>query len=245
MARAWQGRSPGLPLSGRGASCHVSVRVIIPISALPPERNTLPPFRLIAAAFAIVYLGYGLNFLAVKIAVETLPAFLFAGSHVLLAGLIIMGWRLARGGSLALPRGGMRRAGRAAFFLFVGGVGLVTLGEKLGLASGAAAMIMCAIARRNTGKVSAAPIQKRRVMLFRSALSSSLLPAPAVFSSSAPCHTSGNYLDGPAARPGASDRCIARRSPSPRRRFIFVMTALVHDKTTLFFSPKSSRERSA
>ena len=54
-----------------------------PISTLSPEQNTLPPFRLIAAAFAVVYLGYGLNFLAVKIAVETLPAFLFAGSHVL------------------------------------------------------------------------------------------------------------------------------------------------------------------
>ena len=105
MARAWQGRSPGLPLSGRGASCHVSTRVMTPISTLPLERNTLPPFRLIAVAFAIVYVGYGLNFLAVKIAVETLPAFLFAGSHVLLAGFIMMGWRLARGGSLALPRG--------------------------------------------------------------------------------------------------------------------------------------------
>ena len=116
-----------------------------PISTLPLERNTLPPFRLIAVAFAIVYVGYGLNFLAVKIAMETLPAFLFAGSHVLLAGFIMMGWRLARGGSLALPRGGMRRAGRAAFFLFVGGVGLVTLGEKLGLASGAAAMIKASV----------------------------------------------------------------------------------------------------
>ena len=116
-----------------------------PISTLPLERNTLPPFRLIAVAFAIVYVGYGLNFLAVKIAVETLPAFLFAGSHVLLAGFIMMGWRLARGGSLALPRGGMTRAARAAFFLFVGGVGLVTLGEKLGLASGAAAMIKASV----------------------------------------------------------------------------------------------------
>ena len=132
-------------MSGRGASCHVSIRAMTPTPTLPMDRNTLPPFRLIAAAFAVVYLGYGLNFLAVKIAVETLPAFLFAGSHVLLAGLIMMAWRLARGASLALPRGGMTRAARAAFFLFVGGVGLVTLGEKLGLASGAAAMIKASV----------------------------------------------------------------------------------------------------
>ena len=116
-----------------------------PSSGPALDRGKLPPFRLIAAAFAVVYLGYGLNFLAVKVAVETMPAFLFAGSHVLLAGLIMMGWRLARGGSLALPQGGLKRAGRAAFFLFVGGVGLVTLGEKLGLASGAAAMIKASV----------------------------------------------------------------------------------------------------
>ena len=108
-----------------------------------PER--LPPLGLIVLAFGLVYLGYGLNFLAVKVAVEALPAFLFAGSHVLLAGLILMAWRWARSGSLVLPPGGVARAAVAAFFLFVGGVGLVTLGEKLGLASGAAAMIKASV----------------------------------------------------------------------------------------------------
>lgn len=110
-----------------------------------PEDAPLPPLALIALAFGVVYLGYGLNFLAVKVAVENLPAFLFAGSHVLLAGLILVAWRAARHSSLALPRGGMARAATAAFFLFVGGVGLVTLGEKLGLASGAAAMIKASV----------------------------------------------------------------------------------------------------
>ncbi len=100
---------------------------------------------LIALAFGVVYLGYGLNFLAVKVGVETLPAFLFAGAHVLLAGLMLMGWRAVRHGRLGLPAGGLARAALAAFFLFVGGVGLVTLGEKLGLASGAAAMIKASV----------------------------------------------------------------------------------------------------
>jgi drug/metabolite transporter (DMT)-like permease len=120
-------------------------RMMTPITAPPADRGKLPPAGWIVAAFAVVYLGYGLNFLAVKVAVETLPAFLFAGSHVLLAGLLIMAWRRARGGSLVLPEGGMAKAASAAFFLFVGGVGFVTLGEKLGLASGAAAMIKASV----------------------------------------------------------------------------------------------------
>ena len=115
-----------------------------------PTSNSLgpaprPPVGLIVLAFGVVYLGYGLNFLAVKVAVKQLPAFLFAGSHVLLAGLILLAWRAARQKPLALPRGGVARAAGAAFFLFVGGVGLVTLGEKLGLASGAAAMIKASV----------------------------------------------------------------------------------------------------
>jgi drug/metabolite transporter (DMT)-like permease len=123
---------PVLPTNSAGAS---SSR-----APLPP-----PPLGLIALAFGVVYLGYGLNFLAVKVAVENLPAFLFAGSHVLLAGLILMAWRAATRRAPTLPRGGMTRAAAAAFFLFVGGVGLVTLGEKLGLASGAAAMIKASV----------------------------------------------------------------------------------------------------
>jgi drug/metabolite transporter (DMT)-like permease len=115
------------------------------LSSKIPEDLPLPPLALITLAFGVVYLGYGLNFLAVKVAVEALPAFLFAGSHVLLAGLILMVWRWARRGSLALPPGGIARAALAGFFLFVGGVGLVTLGEKLGLASGAAAMIKASV----------------------------------------------------------------------------------------------------
>ena len=116
---------------------------------LPTTRATSPgprpPTWQLAAAFAVVYLGYGLNFLAVKVAVETLPAFLFAGSHVLLAGAILFAWRAARGRALALPPGGLARAAAAAFFLFVGGVGLVTEGEKLGVASGQAAMIKASV----------------------------------------------------------------------------------------------------
>lgn len=99
----------------------------------------------IVLAFGIVYLGYGLNFLAIKAGVETVPAFLFAGSHILGAGLILMLWTLARGGSVGMPVANIRRAAFTALFLFVGGVGLVTQGEKLGVPSGVAAIIKSSV----------------------------------------------------------------------------------------------------
>jgi drug/metabolite transporter (DMT)-like permease len=99
----------------------------------------------IAVAFGIVYLGYGLNFLAIKAGVESLPAFLFAASHILGAGLILAVWTAARGGTVWMPVANLGRAAFAAFFLFVGGVGLVTQGEKLGVPSGVAAIIKASV----------------------------------------------------------------------------------------------------
>ena len=113
--------------------------------AAPVRSGPLPPVGKIVLAFAIVYLGYGLNFLAVKVGVETLPPFLFAGSHIFLAGVIIMGWIVVRRQPAALSASGFRRAMVSSFFLFVGGVGLVTAGEKLGVASGMAAIIKASV----------------------------------------------------------------------------------------------------
>lgn len=110
-----------------------------------PVPGQPPPVWKIAAAFAIVYLGYGLNFLAIKAAVETLPAFLFAASHILGAGLLLMAWTALRGENILLPPAAMVRAAMAALFLFVGGVGLVTQGEKLGVPSGVAAIIKASV----------------------------------------------------------------------------------------------------
>ena len=66
----------------------------------------------------------------------------------------------------------------------------------------------CAIASRNTGSASAAPIQNRRVMSRSSAFSSG---AGARRSSArAPCRTSGSRPDDPARSPDASGRCRSR-----------------------------------
>ncbi|MFY8215367.1 MAG: EamA family transporter, partial [Chthoniobacterales bacterium] len=117
--------------------------MLIAPTATKPARPA--PRWAIVSAFAVVYLGYGLNFLAVKVGVETLPAFLFAGTHVSLAGIILLTFHGLRSRSFLLSHTGMLRAAAAAFFLFVGGVGLVTEGEKLGVPSGMAAIIKASV----------------------------------------------------------------------------------------------------
>lgn len=116
-------------------------------ATISPRHSTVarPSFWRIVLAFGIVYLGYGLNFLAIKAGVESLPPFLFAASHILGAGLILMLWSLLRGASVGMPLENLSRAATAALFLFVGGVGLVTLGEKLGVPSGVAAIIKSSV----------------------------------------------------------------------------------------------------
>ncbi len=104
-----------------------------------------PALWQIILAFGIVYLGYGLNFLAVKIGVESLPAFLFAASHIFCAGVILITWQACTQRHFLLPMQGLQRAAIGAFFLFVGGVGLVTQGEKLGVPSGVAAIIKASV----------------------------------------------------------------------------------------------------
>jgi drug/metabolite transporter (DMT)-like permease len=99
----------------------------------------------ILIAFGIVYVGYGLNFLAVKIGVESMPAFLFAASHIFCAGALLIAWQSCTRGHALLPIAGIKRAAVGAFFLFVGGVGLVTQGEKLGVPSGVAAIIKASV----------------------------------------------------------------------------------------------------
>ena len=104
-----------------------------------------PALWRILVAFGIVYVGYGLNFLAVKIGVESMPAFLFAASHVFCAGVLLIAWQSCTRGHALLPIAGLQRAAVGAFFLFVGGVGLVTQGEKLGVPSGVAAIIKASV----------------------------------------------------------------------------------------------------
>src|SRR3954468_22772928 len=97
-------------------------------------------------AFATVYIVWGSTYLAIRVAVRTIPPFLSAGSRFLVAAAIV-------GCFLGLRRGwaSLRiRKHEAASCVFVGGMllvggnGLVVLAEQH-IASGLAALVVAAV----------------------------------------------------------------------------------------------------
>src|SRR2546423_10935837 len=74
-------------------------------------------------ALGIVYVVWGSTYLAIAIAVETLPPLLYAGLRFLLAGLLLAGWLALRGVDLRILRRGL--AGAPA-----GGGPLLTCSER-------------------------------------------------------------------------------------------------------------------
>lgn len=94
----------------------------------------------VLAAFAVIYLVWGSTFLAIRIAIETLPPLLMAGGRFLTAGALLYGWRRARG----VPRPTRREWAAAAIVgtaLLLGGNGAVVWAEQT-VPSGVAALLV-------------------------------------------------------------------------------------------------------
>lgn len=97
----------------------------------------------LATAFATVYIIWGSTYLAIRIAIETIPPFVMAGSRFLLAGAIMVGWAAARGAPrptrahwlTALIVGGL---------LLAAGNGAVTWSEQE-VPSGLAALVIATV----------------------------------------------------------------------------------------------------
>jgi drug/metabolite transporter (DMT)-like permease len=102
---------------------------------------TSPSSRtLIIAAFAAIYVVWGSTYLAIRVAVETLPPFLSAGLRFLIAGGLLLPFLVRRG--FAKPsRQQWRHAWIAGTLLLVGGNGLVMWAEKT-IPSGLTALIV-------------------------------------------------------------------------------------------------------
>lgn len=103
--------------------------------------NTPPPSRtLLLLAFATIYLVWGSTYLAIRVAVETLPPFLSAGVRFVVAGILMFGLLAA----LRVPRP-HRQEWRSALItgslLCVGGNGLVMWAER-GISSSLTALII-------------------------------------------------------------------------------------------------------
>jgi drug/metabolite transporter (DMT)-like permease len=79
-----------------------------------------------------LYFVWGSTYVGIKVAVESIPAFLMGSGRFLLAGLLLLGWSLAREGRSALrvTRVQFRDSFVVGALLLGGGMGMVALGEQ-------------------------------------------------------------------------------------------------------------------
>jgi drug/metabolite transporter (DMT)-like permease len=95
-------------------------------------------------ALATIYVAWGSTFMAITLAVRTIPPFLSMSFRHLIAGALLLAWAYARG---ERERLGRRQLGAAAIFggaLFVGGHGLLAWSQQR-IPSGVAALVIAAI----------------------------------------------------------------------------------------------------
>ncbi|MHC4177309.1 MAG: EamA family transporter [Planctomycetota bacterium] len=104
-------------------------------------RNSRAGARIgVVAAFAAIYLIWGSTYLAIRLAVETIPPLLMAGVRFTIAGLVVYMLFRARGGRAPTARE-WRAATIAGALLFLGGGGALAWGEET-VSSGTAALLV-------------------------------------------------------------------------------------------------------
>jgi len=99
----------------------------------------------IALAFFAVYVCWGMTYLAMRVAVETIPPHLLSGSRFVFAGLLLYGWARSRG-EPAPTAVQWRAALVVGGFLLLGGNASVAWAEQR-VPSGLAAVSPAAAAR--------------------------------------------------------------------------------------------------
>ncbi|MFG2844006.1 EamA family transporter [Kitasatospora sp. NPDC048296] len=120
-----------------------------PVTSAAPDTPAKRTARLGGAvwlALGVVYVVWGSTYLAIRIAVETMPSFLSAAARFLTAGLLLVGYLLVRQGPAGLRVSGRQLASAAlvGVLLLTGGNGLVVLGET-SVPSGLAALLVAAV----------------------------------------------------------------------------------------------------
>ena len=109
-----------------------------------PTRPLAAPARSsVWLAMLVLYFVWGSTYLGIAIAVDTIPPFLMAAVRFFLAGLVLLGWSMARAGSsFALPTRGQWRDGAIVGALLLGGgMGMVAFGEQT-IPSGITALLI-------------------------------------------------------------------------------------------------------
>jgi drug/metabolite transporter (DMT)-like permease len=98
----------------------------------------------VAAALVAVYFIWGSTYLALRFGLEGFPPFLLNGVRFIIAGVLMYGVLLMRGAKHPTPVQWWNAAQMSALLL-VGGVGLMTVAEDVGVGSGVAATAAAAI----------------------------------------------------------------------------------------------------
>ena len=88
--------------------------------------------RSVALGMLVLYLVWGSTYLAIAVAVETMPPFLMAGARFLLAGAVLLAWVVVRHGRAAvIPTSReLRDSLIVGALLLGGGMGMVAFGEQ-------------------------------------------------------------------------------------------------------------------
>ena len=103
---------------------------------------TRPSRLLVVLAFAAVYILWGSTYLGIRLAIETLPPFLMAGTRFTLAGAILLAWsRFKKGEPFVSTLSQWQKALLVGGLLLLCGNGGVTWAEKY-VATGLAALLV-------------------------------------------------------------------------------------------------------
>jgi drug/metabolite transporter (DMT)-like permease len=107
----------------------------------PTPRAAAPPSRLLLiAAFAAIYIIWGSTYLAIRVAIDTIPPFFMAGARFLVAGALLYGWARARGADRPAALTWRSAAVLGALFLLLGNGGVVWAEQRV--PSGIAAVLV-------------------------------------------------------------------------------------------------------
>ena len=110
---------------------------------MPTSPSTDRPGAPIWVGLLILYVVWGSTYLAIAVAVDTIPPFLMAGLRFLIAGLVLLAWSIARGGRDFRPPSlrQWRDSTIVGAMLLGGGMGMVAFGEQT-VPSGMTALII-------------------------------------------------------------------------------------------------------
>ena len=99
---------------------------------MPSSAPAAPPRQPIWIGLLILYVVWGSTYLGIAIAIETIPPFVMAAIRFVIAGLVLVGWSMAREGrSFTAPsRREWRDSAIVGALLLGGGMGMVSFGEQ-------------------------------------------------------------------------------------------------------------------